>query len=102
MAVELIHYTLDFAEPGSPASLGITTDAKSGGYKRYCSAACMGKRAARDSRTAALYPDIPRIAAAHEAEADLLRLVLELDACRSEAETTSPAGALACLQGLGL
>lgn len=81
--------------------MGVPTVAQSGGYKRYCSAACMAKLAVRDSRTAALYPDIPRIAAAHEAEADLLRLVLELDACRAEADATTAAGALAWLHDSG-
>ena len=58
------------AEPGSAAASGIPTVPQSGDYKRYCSAACLAKRAVRDGRTAPLYPDIPRIAALHGAEAD--------------------------------
>ena len=57
-----------------------------GDYKRYCSEACRRAHAARDARTAAVSLRIPAIAKATETDADLLRMVLELDARRADSD----------------
>ena len=69
-----------------------------GGYKRYCSEACRRAHAARDARTAAVYLRIPAIAAATQTEADLLRMVLELDSRRADGDE-SASGAIAFAGG---
>jgi len=65
-----------------------------GDYKRYCSEACRQAHAARDARIAAVYLRIPAIAAATQTEADLLRMVLELDSRRADG-SESASGAIA-------
>ena len=65
------------------------TPPAAGDHKRYCSESCGQAHAARDARTAAVYLRIPAIATATQTDADLLRMVLELDACRADGDVSA-------------